>query len=345
MNRITKYIKTTILLIASVILAGCSASEDGYRKEIVINPDFLPVASFTASATSITEGDSVTFTDTSTNNPTLWSWSLGGADVTISNEQNVVAIYNVPGVYDVALKVRNDEGANEIILEDFITVEGKPIPYISLYGFDSNLDDSGSNAITAVSNFGAPTYVEDRNSTASSAWESPNTADNWLTIPGYKGISADGTRTVMARFNTAAGTSRKTLVSWGTNASGKMFNVMLQGGQIRVEAGACSLRTSRTDLMDGKWHHVAVTFDPADGDKLSDAKVFIDGVLDANLEDGPGKSYRSTTTIIDTDSNAEVRIGNSIYASNRYFFNGIIDDVAILDVILIPEQIKAIAGE
>ena len=234
---------------------------------------------------------------------------------------------------------------NEIILEDFITVEGKPIPYISLYGFDSNLDDSGSNAITAVSNFGAPTYVEDRNSTASSAWESPNTADNWLTIPGYKGISADGTRTVMARFNTAAGTSRKTLVSWGTNASGKMFNVMLQGGQIRVEAGACSLRTSRTDLMDGKWHHVAVTFDPADGDKLSDAKVFIDGVLDANLEDGPGKSYRSTTTIIDTDSNAEVRIGNSIYASNRYFFNGIIDDVAILDVILIPEQIKAIAGE
>ncbi|MFC2110262.1 LamG-like jellyroll fold domain-containing protein [Bacteroidota bacterium] len=340
--------KHSILALFAIILlnfASCEKFDGDFALDKVIDEAALPEVSFTASETSIIEGESITFTDTSTKNPLFWNWSLDGADVTSSNDKNITVRYQVPGVYDVKLKVRNESGAKEIILEDYITVEGQPIPYVSLYEFDGNLEDAGSNAITAVSNFGSPTYVEDRNSIASSAWLSPKTADNWLTIPNYKGIAGDGQRTVMARFRTNAGTSRKTIVSWGTNASGKMFNVMIEGGQVRIEAGASSLRTERTDLMDGQWHHIAVTFDPTDGDKLKDVKIFIDGVSSATLPDAVGKSFRSETTVINTDATSDVRIGNSIYSSHLYFFNGEIDDVAILDELLIPIQIAAISSK
>jgi PKD repeat protein len=44
-----------------------------------------PVANFTANRTSVCPGNTVTFTDLSTNNPTSWSWSFpGGTPATVS---------------------------------------------------------------------------------------------------------------------------------------------------------------------------------------------------------------------------------------------------------------------
>ncbi len=345
MNTLIKInIKQIFLLFATAIfIASCTTSDDGYQKDISVNPDFLPKASFTASGTNITEGETISFTDTSTNEPYLWSWYIGGADNTQSNQKNVEATFNVPGVYSVILKVRNDEGADEIVLENYITVEGKPIPFISLYHFDKNLNDDGSNGITAVSNYGEPTYVNDRNSLSESAWLSPATKDQFLSIPTYKGVTGTSTRTIMARFKTDTGTSRKTILSYGTNASGKMFTVMIENDRVRIEAGASNLRSSRNGLNDGKWHHLAITYDPTDGDKLSDIKIYIDGELDPGTPDEAGNSYNSATTVINTDSGSDVRIGFAIYSN--YPFIGELDDVTILDIVLIKEQISAIAQE
>lgn len=67
-----------------------------------------PVADFTASKTTITKGETIQFTDKSTNSPTSWLWDFG--DVTTSTEQNPSKTYNSAGNYTVTLKATNNFG-------------------------------------------------------------------------------------------------------------------------------------------------------------------------------------------------------------------------------------------
>ncbi|MBE0637825.1 MAG: PKD domain-containing protein [Bacteroidales bacterium] len=88
----------------------------------------LPVADFSASATTIYAGESVNFTDLSTNNPTSWSWSFTGGTPASSSSQNPVVVYNTPGVYNVSLTVTNAFGSDTETKTDFITVQVVPLP-------------------------------------------------------------------------------------------------------------------------------------------------------------------------------------------------------------------------
>jgi PKD repeat protein len=81
-----------------------------------------PVAAFTASATTITVGGSVTFTDQSTNNPTSWSWSFEGGTPSSSTSQNPTVTYNTAGTFDVTLTASNSAGSDAEYKPDYITV-------------------------------------------------------------------------------------------------------------------------------------------------------------------------------------------------------------------------------
>ena len=61
----------------------CSFGSSNYSSSATFNtnPNQPPVADFTASSTSIPEGQSVDFTDTSTNIPTSWSWSFASGSL------------------------------------------------------------------------------------------------------------------------------------------------------------------------------------------------------------------------------------------------------------------------
>ena len=61
------------------------------------------VADFNANNVTPTEGDTVTFTDASTGNPTQWSWTLPGGTPATSSAQNPSVVYNTAGLYEVAL--------------------------------------------------------------------------------------------------------------------------------------------------------------------------------------------------------------------------------------------------
>ena len=72
-----------------------------------------PVAAFTANVFNITTGQSVNFTDLSTNNPTAWNWQFTGgvpATSTLQNPSNIV--YNTPGCYQVVLTASNAAGSD-----------------------------------------------------------------------------------------------------------------------------------------------------------------------------------------------------------------------------------------
>ncbi len=81
-----------------------------------------PTANFIGSPTTLCNGNSVTFTDLSTNNPTSWSWSFPGGTPSTSNQQNPTVTYNTPGVYNVSLTVSNSGGSNNMTKNNYITV-------------------------------------------------------------------------------------------------------------------------------------------------------------------------------------------------------------------------------
>ena len=88
-------------------------------------PVAVPVASFTASATSGDFPLPVTFTDTSTNTPTSWAWNLG--DGTTSIVQNPSVTYTAAGTYTVTLIASNVTGASALVTQTITVTTPAPV--------------------------------------------------------------------------------------------------------------------------------------------------------------------------------------------------------------------------
>lgn len=82
----------------------------------------LPRADFKASATLISEGGSVTFESTSTQNTEGFLWEFEGAEVTTSEEASPTVTYQKEGTYKVSLTAKNTKGEDKKEMEGFITV-------------------------------------------------------------------------------------------------------------------------------------------------------------------------------------------------------------------------------
>lgn len=80
-----------------------------------------PSAAFEANATTICAGETVQFTDMSTDGPTSWQWNFG--DGTVSDEQNPTHTYTNGGTFTVALEVTNDAGSSSEVKTNYITVQ------------------------------------------------------------------------------------------------------------------------------------------------------------------------------------------------------------------------------
>jgi len=111
-----------------------------------------PVANFSASSTIICAGDSVHFTDLSSNSPTSWSWTFAGGTPSTSTKQNPTVIYNKPGTYAVTLTATNSSGSNTMTEPNYITVSK---PTVIVTG-NNHICAGNSTTLTAS---GAKTYV------------------------------------------------------------------------------------------------------------------------------------------------------------------------------------------
>ncbi|AEA42628.1 M43 family zinc metalloprotease [Fluviicola taffensis] len=85
-----------------------------------------PVASFSSTGTAICAGQSVTYTSTSTNNPTSYSWSFPGGTPSTSTSASQVVTYPTAGTYNVSLTATNLGGSNASNQTGYITVN--PVP-------------------------------------------------------------------------------------------------------------------------------------------------------------------------------------------------------------------------
>lgn len=82
--------------------------------------DVAPTADFTVSNTTPVLGDTITFTDLSTGEPTSWAWDFG--DGGTSTSQNPTHVYAGLGTYEITLTATNAFGSDSETKTAYITV-------------------------------------------------------------------------------------------------------------------------------------------------------------------------------------------------------------------------------
>ncbi|GAB4310554.1 MAG: hypothetical protein Kow00127_00080 [Bacteroidales bacterium] len=88
----------------------------------IVVPQNGLTANFSASATLITPGTTVTFTDLSSGNPDQWEWQFEGGNPVTSGVQNPSVTYNNTGQFDVELTVHSGLLSDTEIKENYIVV-------------------------------------------------------------------------------------------------------------------------------------------------------------------------------------------------------------------------------
>ncbi len=114
-----------------------------------------PVANFKASRTSVTKGQTVRFTDLSTNTPTSWSWSSTPLllwNTSTSQHPNATMPNTATGCYAITLTATNTNGTDTETKTCYLNVVQNPVSlYDTLDNFGIGLNPS--TLLTAVSGY------------------------------------------------------------------------------------------------------------------------------------------------------------------------------------------------
>jgi PKD repeat protein len=164
---------------------------------ITANPVPIPVAQFTGVPTSGFTPQTVQFTDTSTNSPTLWNWTFGDDSSENHTQKNPVHTYTKTGVYTVSLIATNTWGSTTTTKTNYITVN-QPVPPVS--GFTADVT-TGIVPLTVK-------FTDTSTGTGISAWKwdfnNDGTVDSTVKNPGYT-FSTPGSYTVNLSVTGLAG--------------------------------------------------------------------------------------------------------------------------------------------
>ncbi|MCK9204438.1 MAG: lamin tail domain-containing protein [Bacteroidales bacterium] len=113
-----------------------------------------PIADFSANVTLVRIGESVQFTDASTNCPTGWEWTFaGGTPESFSGQTPPPIQYNTAGMYTVCLTAANDYGNSVNCKENYITVLGPTNAPIVMTEIMYNPPESGNDSLEFIELF------------------------------------------------------------------------------------------------------------------------------------------------------------------------------------------------
>lgn len=130
-----------------------SGETEDYQITIANGVVAPPAPFFNASATNISVGTSVNFTDASTNSPTSWNWTFSGGTPSSSTAQNPSNItYNSAGCYAVTLTATNNIGSNTNTQTCYITVTGGSTNGCDQLFFSEYLEGTANNKALEIYN-------------------------------------------------------------------------------------------------------------------------------------------------------------------------------------------------
>ena len=172
-----------------------------------------PTASFSPSTNSICAGESINFTDASSDNPTTWLWDFG--DTETSTEQNPTHVYTTSGTYTVSLTATNGSGSNMIVMTDVIAVNG--LPSVSA-GTNQTICEGDNSSISAS---GAANYTWDQGLGVGVSHNVSPTVNTIYTVTGTDGNGCENTSSITIDVNplpsVSAGTNQT--ICEGDNSS------------------------------------------------------------------------------------------------------------------------------
>jgi PKD repeat protein len=232
-----------------------------------------PIASFTASSTSVCVGQTVTFTNTSTGSGNTYSWTFQGGTPGTSTATNPTITYNTAGTYNVTLVATNSNGSNTATQTAYITVSGSnALPLTE--GFESatfppsgwvlnNADASTTWArTTSASGYGtssASAYVNNF------SYQSPGQKD-WLITPAYNftGVSNGRIRWeyAYAAYNTSSTYADSLIVLYSTNCGATWTTLWQKGG---TGLGTASNTTNNFVPTAAQWKRDSVSLSSLSG--------------------------------------------------------------------------------
>ncbi|MCJ8292312.1 MAG: PKD domain-containing protein [Flavobacteriales bacterium] len=222
-----------------------------------------PVANFSATSTTICAGESVSFTDLSTNTPTSWSWNFGDAGT--ATTQNPAYVYTTAGTYTVILTATNANGSDGNTITNYITVNAIP----SVVATGTATICAGQS--TTITGSGATTYSWNNGAgTNASATVSPtstttytvtgmangctNTDQVTVTVTPLPSVVATGTATICAGLSTTMVATGATSYSWdngaGTNASATVSPTSTTTYTVTGTTNGCTNTTQVTITVD-----------------------------------------------------------------------------------------------
>lgn len=274
-----------------------------------------PVIDFAASNVNPELGESVQFTDASSNNPTSWTWTFSPNTVTYvsgnSNSQNPTVSFNAPGTYEVTLSATNTTGTSTETKSSYI--------YIS----------DGSFYPNALQFDGVNQYVSVANSSA-------------LNIGGPY---ADRTIETWFYCEDVTNSSKKQVIFEEGDAT-RGFNIYIYAGKLYVGAwndDATESNWSGTWLSTGlvfsnTWHHVALRLEG--GTDTPTAGAFT-GILDGiEFGSGDGAKVYAHTGGTNIGRTANTKFHDGIDNSTVTYFEGIIDELRVWNEARTTEEIR-----
>lgn len=229
-----------------------------------------PVASFSVSDATVCIGQAVSFTNTSTNTPTSYSWTFAGGTPSTSTQANPSGItWNTTGAKTVTLTATNSFGTHTYTCNNCVTViSGPPVTLNSTApacagtnngqvsttasGIYSPFTYSWSNGATSatITNLAAGTYSV----TVTNNQGCTGTASATLIAPPAISITGTPTSITCAGQNTGSiavsasgGTGSKTF-SWSNGATGSTLSNLAAGSYTvtATDANGCAAQQTYT---------------------------------------------------------------------------------------------------
>lgn len=162
-----------------------------------------PVANFTTSSTAINTGQTVSFTDASTNSPTSWAWTFEGGSPSTSNVANPTVTYNTAGTFSVSLTAGNEAGSNTKAVNQLVTVSEPVVAPVADFYADKTTVNEGNTvnfSDKSLNNPAAWNWVFEGGNPSSSTERNPrvtyNNANNYRVTLTVTNAAGNNTKTI-----------------------------------------------------------------------------------------------------------------------------------------------------